>query len=160
SRWQEIETLFREALERPVAARASYLRAACSTEPGLYEAVASLIVHDADESDQERWAAAAAARLIAGPPALDPGDELGPYRITSFIAAGGMGAVYRASDPRMGRDVAIKVCFRAFTDRLAQEVHAAAALNHPNVCHVYDVGSNYLVMEFVDGVTLEERLKS
>jgi len=160
SRWQEIETLFQEALELPIAERESYLRTACAGDPSLYDAVASLMAHDSAETEQDHWAAAAAAHLVAGPPALDPGDELGPYRIKSFVAAGGMGAVYRATDPRMGRDVAIKVCFKAFTDRLAQEVRAVAALNHPNVCQVYDVGSNYLVMEFIDGPTLDERLKS
>src|SRR5579859_331815 len=82
---------------------------------------------------------------------LTPGQSLGPYQILSFIAAGGMGKVYRARDPRMGRDVAIKVAAEQFSERFSREVHAVAALNHPNICHLYDVGPNYLVMELVEG---------
>src|SRR5271165_6876399 len=70
-----------------------------------------------------------------------------------------MGEVYRAHDPRMGRDVAIKISSERFSDRFSREVHAVAALNHPNICHLYDVGPNYLVMELVEGPTLAERIK-
>jgi serine/threonine protein kinase len=71
-------------------------------------------------------------------------DRFGPYRILGLIGEGGMGQVYRAHDPRMGRDVAIKVSAVRFTDRFEREVHAAAALSHPNICQVYDVGPSYL----------------
>jgi hypothetical protein len=71
-----------------------------------------------------------------------------------------MGEVYRARDPRMGREVAIKVSAARFNDRFEREVHAVAALNHPNICHLYDVGPNYLVMELVEGPTLAERIAS
>ena len=64
--------------------------------------------------------------------------------------------MYRARDPRMGREVAIKVSSERFSDRFECEVHAVAALNHPNICHVYDVGPDYLVMELVEGPTLAE----
>jgi eukaryotic-like serine/threonine-protein kinase len=87
------------------------------------------------------------------------GTRLGPYEILAPIGAGGMGEVYRAHDPRMGRDVAIKISAERFSDRLSREVHAVAALNHPNICHVYDVGSDYFVMELVEGPTLAERIK-
>src|SRR5262249_43378931 len=70
-----------------------------------------------------------------------------------------MGEVYRARDPRMGRDVAIKVSAERFSDRLEREVHAVAALNHPNICQIYDVGPNYLVMELIEGPTLAERIQ-
>src|SRR5215813_5603877 len=83
--------------------------------------------------------------------ALSTGQQLGPYQISSFIAAGGMGSVYRAQDPRTGRDVAIKVAGQRFTERFSREVRAVAALNHPNICTLYDVGPNYLVMELVEG---------
>jgi serine/threonine-protein kinase len=86
-------------------------------------------------------------------------DRFGPYRILGLIGEGGMGEVYRAHDPRMGRDVAIKVSAVRFTGRFEREVHAAAALSHPNVCHVYDVGPNYLVMELVEGPTLADRIQ-
>jgi eukaryotic-like serine/threonine-protein kinase len=82
---------------------------------------------------------------------LSAGDRLGPYEILSSIGAGGMGEVYRARDPRVGRDVAIKVSKEQFSDRFEREARAVAALNHPNVCHLYDVGPDYLVMEYVEG---------
>jgi eukaryotic-like serine/threonine-protein kinase len=90
---------------------------------------------------------------------LASGTKLGPYEILSPIGAGGMGEVYRARDPRVGRDVAIKVSSEQFTDRFTREVHAVAALNHSNVCTLFDVGPNYLVMELVEGPTLADRIK-
>jgi Tol biopolymer transport system component len=90
---------------------------------------------------------------------LTPGTRLGPYDILGPLGAGGMGEVYRARDPRMGREVAIKVSAERFSDRFGREVHAVAALNHLNICHIYDVGPNYLVMELVEGPTLAERIK-
>ncbi len=90
---------------------------------------------------------------------LSPGTKLGPYEIVTSIGAGGMGEVYRAHDPRMGRDVAIKLNSESFSDRFSREVHAVAALNHSNICHLYDVGPDYLVMELCDGETLAARLK-
>ncbi|MGA2879061.1 MAG: protein kinase [Bryobacteraceae bacterium] len=86
---------------------------------------------------------------------LVPGDRLGPYRLVASIGKGGMGEVYRATDTRMGRDVAIKVVAEQFIERFDREVRAIAALNHPNICTIYDVGPNYLVMEYVDGVPLK-----
>src|ERR1700693_2404868 len=82
---------------------------------------------------------------------LQPGAKLGPYEILARIGAGGMGEVYRARDPRLGRDVAIKVSAEQFNERFEREARAVAALNHPNICHLYDVGPNYLVMELVEG---------
>ena len=90
---------------------------------------------------------------------LTPGTKLGPYEILASIGAGGMGEVYRARDPRVGRDVAIKVSSEKFTDRFTREVHVVASLNHSNICTLYDVGSNYLVMELVEGPTLADRIK-
>src|SRR5579863_3316594 len=89
---------------------------------------------------------------------LAAGTRLGPYEILAPIGAGGMGEVYRARDPRMGRDVAIKVSAERFSERFSREAHAIAALNHPNICQLYDVGPNYLVMELVEGITLAERI--
>src|SRR5215469_787561 len=83
--------------------------------------------------------------------ALAVGDKLGPYEILAPIGAGGMGQVYRARDPRLGRDVAIKVSTSQFSERFDREARAVAALNHPNICHLYDVGPNYLVMEYIEG---------
>jgi serine/threonine protein kinase len=90
---------------------------------------------------------------------LASGAHLGPYEVLALIGAGGMGEVYRARDPRMGRDVAIKVSAERFSDRFEREVHAVAALNHPSICQIHDVGPNYLVMELVEGPTLADRIK-
>src|ERR1700738_3335789 len=90
--------------------------------------------------------------------ALTPGERLGPYEILAPIGKGGMGEVYRARDTRLNREVAVKVSAEKFTERFEREAHAIAALNHPNICHLYDVGPNYLVMELVEGPTLAERI--
>jgi Tol biopolymer transport system component len=82
---------------------------------------------------------------------LSAGDKLGPYEIIAPIGAGGMGEVYRARDPRLNRDVAIKVSAAQFSERFEREAKAIAALNHPNICQIYDVGPNYLVMEYIEG---------
>ncbi|HUI78958.1 MAG TPA: protein kinase [Bryobacteraceae bacterium] len=79
------------------------------------------------------------------------GERLGPYEIHSPLGAGGMGTVYRARDTRLGRDVAIKVSEERFSERFEREARAIASLNHPNICHLYDVGPNYLVMELIEG---------
>ncbi len=86
---------------------------------------------------------------------LSVGDKLGPYEILSPIGAGGMGEVYRARDPRLNRDVAIKVSAAQFSERFEREAQAIAALNHAHICQVYDVGPNYLVMEFIEGTPLD-----
>src|ERR1700724_2080551 len=83
---------------------------------------------------------------------LSIGDKLGPYEILAPIGKGGMGEVYRARDTRLNRDVALKVSTERFSERFEREARAIAALNHPNICHLYDVGPNYLVMELVEGV--------
>src|SRR6266446_3693342 len=86
---------------------------------------------------------------------LSAGEHLGPYEILSPIGAGGMGEVYRARDPRLNRDVAIKVSAAQFSERFEREAKAIAALNHPNICQIYDVGPNYLVMEYLKGAPLK-----
>ena len=86
---------------------------------------------------------------------LSKGDRLGPYEILALVGQGGMGEVYRAHDDRLRRDVAIKVSSSQFTERFAIEARSIAALNHSNICHLYDVGPNYLVMEYVEGEDLK-----
>src|SRR5271167_3324036 len=93
--------------------------------------------------------------------ALTAGTRLGPYEILAPIGAGGMGEVYRAKDTKLDREVAIKVLPAALAqdpERLARferEARTIAALNHPNICQLYDVGPNYLVMEYVEGTPLK-----
>jgi Tol biopolymer transport system component len=90
---------------------------------------------------------------------LTPGDKLGPYEILAPIGKGGMGEVYKARDTRLGREVAIKISAEQFTERFSREARSIAALNHTNICHLYDVGPNYLVMEYVEGETFKSPLK-
>jgi serine/threonine protein kinase len=101
--------------------------------------------------------------------AIQPGQRLGPYEILSAIGAGGMGEVYRARDTRLDRAVAIKVLPTHLADRpdlrerFEREAKTIASLNHPHICTLYDVGhqngTDYLVMEYLEGETLAERLK-
>ena len=82
---------------------------------------------------------------------LSVGDKLGPYEILTRLGAGGMGEVWKARDTRLDRIVAVKISQGNFDERFEREARAIAALNHPNICQLYDVGPNYLVMEFVEG---------
>src|SRR3984957_10036078 len=82
---------------------------------------------------------------------LSVGDKLGPYEILTRLGAGGMGEVWKARDTRVDRIVAVKISQSIFDKRFEQEARAIAAVNHPNICQLYDVGPNYLVMEFVEG---------
>ncbi len=86
---------------------------------------------------------------------LTPGTTLGPYRIDSAIGAGGMGAVYKATDTRLDRTVAIKTIQGRFSERFEREAKTIASLNHPNICTLHDVGPDYLVMEYIEGRPLE-----
>ncbi len=83
-----------------------------------------------------------------------PGARLGPYEIVSPVGAGGMGEVYKARDTRLERTVAVKVAKEQFEERFRNEALAIAALNHPHICSLFDVGSDYLVMEYVEGAAL------
>ncbi len=82
---------------------------------------------------------------------LAVGDKLGPYEILAPIGMGGMGAVFRARDTRLDRDVAIKVSTQQFSARFEKEARAIAALNHPHICQIYDVGPDFLVLEYIEG---------
>ena len=86
---------------------------------------------------------------------LPPGTRLGPYEITASLGVGGMGEVYKARDTRLNRIVAVKVSNEQFSERFEGEAHAVAALNHANICTLHDVGPNYLVMEYIDGMPLK-----
>src|SRR6202051_2740577 len=100
---------------------------------------------------------------------LTSGTRLGPYEVESPLGAGGMGEVYRATDTRLDRTVAIKVLASHLSSspelkqRMEREAPAISSLNHPNICHLYDIGSqdgtDYLVMEFLEGEPLAERLR-
>ena len=86
---------------------------------------------------------------------LTPGTQLGPYELIAQIGEGGMGQVWKGRDTRLNRIVAVKVAKAEFSDRFEREARAVASVNHPHICQLYDVGPNYLVMEFVEGAPLE-----
>ena len=93
---------------------------------------------------------------------LAPGSRLGPYEILAAIGAGGMGEVYKARDSRLGRNVAVKTALGGFGERFEHEARTIAALNHPNICTIHDVGEQdgirYIAMELLEGRTLQERI--
>src|SRR5512144_453281 len=90
--------------------------------------------------------------------ALTPGTKLGPYEILARIGAGGMGEVWKARDTRLGRIVAIKKVKEQHSDRFKQEARSIAALNHPNICQIHDIGPDYIVLEYVEGKPLSSPL--
>jgi serine/threonine protein kinase/Tol biopolymer transport system component len=160
-RWQQIEEIFHEALLRKPEDRDAYLREVCHEDAGLLSEVSSLLAShlNGSEDDFRPWAASAAAHLAMERISIEPGKCLGPYRIDSFLAAGGMGEVYRATDTRLNREVAIKISAVPFSEAFEMEAKIIASLNHPNICRLYDVGPNYLVMELVEGATLADLLR-
>jgi predicted Ser/Thr protein kinase len=143
-RWRFLEELYRAAVERPADQRAAFLQESCPDED-LRKEVESLLRFEVKGDtfmQQSPW---------TQPPGLSPGMRLGPYEVESRLGAGGMGEVWKARDARLGRSVAVKTSKMGFGKRFEREARAIAALNHPNIAHIYDVGENYLVMEFVDG---------
>src|SRR5580704_112164 len=96
-----------------------------------------------------------ASRYNAVSMPLTPGTRLGPYEILAPICAGGMGEVYKATDTRLDRIVAIKVSSVRFSERFEREARAVASLNQANICTLYDVGPDYLVMEYIEGTPLK-----
>jgi serine/threonine protein kinase len=83
------------------------------------------------------------------------GHTVGPYELVARIGAGGMGEVWKAHDARLNRSVAIKRLTAEHARRFAQEARAIAALNHPNICQIHDVGPDYLVLEYIEGSPLQ-----
>src|SRR5712691_7648186 len=149
-RWRQIEELYHAAREdRAVLDQA---------DPELRGKVEALLAQDAlgdKVLDRPAWEAAPSLLAQPGNARLTPGAQIGPYKIEAPLGAGGMGEVYRAVDTRLKRTVAIKVAKEAFGERFEREAHAIAALNHPHICTLHDVGPNYLVMELVDGKPLK-----
>jgi serine/threonine protein kinase len=169
-RWRRVEHLYHAARERPPEERDRFLEGACADDQ-LRAEVESLLQKDSEaDAFLEAPALEVTARALAEGRTRSMQDRtLGHYEISGFIGAGGMGEVYRARDPRIGRDVAIKVLppgLAAQPDRLGrfeQEARSAGALNHPNIVTVYDVGiedgAPYVVYELLEGETLCARLR-
>jgi eukaryotic-like serine/threonine-protein kinase len=156
-RWEQVEQLYHAARARTGGERSAFLDAACAGDAALRREVESLLAQQTTAADglldRPAWASLLDEPSVA---LLALGSQLGPYQILSLLGTGGMGQVYKAFDARLRREVAIKVAGERFSERFDREVRAIAALNHPNICTVHDVGPNYLVMELVDGETLRE----
>jgi serine/threonine protein kinase len=149
-RWRQIEDLYNLA-----SARGSEVLA--NADPDIRREVEALLAQDPGENMFDRPTFDLLNNASQTP--VTAGSQWGPYRIEALLGQGGMGRVYRATDTRLAREVAIKLSEERFTNRFEREARAIAALNHPNICTLYDVGPNYLVMELVAGETLAARLK-
>jgi serine/threonine protein kinase len=162
-RWQQIRAVLEEALELAPGERSVYLNQACSPDPSLRQEVETLLA-SSDDVRSSFLQSSSMPRVT-----LTPGTKVGEYEVKSLVGSGGMGEVYRAHDSRLGRDVAIKVLpslLSADSGRLRrfeQEARAAAALNHPNILAVHQMGTYegapYLVSELLEGGTLREQIQ-
>ncbi len=150
-RWGRIEEIFHLAVDLAPGDRAVFLSRVCSDDSELRRQVESLLANDKSKDD---LLGAAVAKAVDQLPTLSPGSRLGPYEIVAPIGAGGMGEVWKARDTRLNRTVAIKVSPGNFSQRFEREAHAIAALNHPHICQIHDVGPDYLVLEYIDGKPL------
>lgn len=150
--WARIEDLFQAALALPKQERAAYLLAKCPDNEELRSEVQQLL--DSDDSQAGFLEGSPLAGLTSSqvkPGALVGG---GRFEVIDLVGSGGMGDVFKARDTRLNRTVALKVCRNNFTERFEREARAVAALTHPNICTLYDVGPNFLVLEFIDGQPL------
>ena len=165
-----IEQLYRAALELAPPQRAAFLTEACGRDETLRREVESLLGYEGDTTD---FTEAPAPEMVAMGSAADPGmpfvgQHIAHYRILNKIGAGGMGEVYRARDPKLNRDVAIKILPEGLAmdpvalARFEREAQAVAALSHPNILAIHDFGveggTRYAVMELLEGETLRARL--
>jgi serine/threonine protein kinase len=165
-RWEQLVHLYSAALEQEESRRAAFLQEACAGDEDLRRELESLLAYEKKgEGFMETPALEAAAMELAGENIpLSPGTHLGPYEILAPIDAGGMGEVYRAHDPCLKRDIAIKVLPTGLSrdperiTRFEREARAASALNHPNIVSVYDIGRAHdtwwIATELVVGETL------
>jgi Tol biopolymer transport system component len=171
-RWQRLDRIFVDALQRPPEARATFVREACGDDAALNQEVQSLLT--AADASADFMAVPALERLaqVVGRHglALTPGERVGAYTVLNLLGAGSSGEVWQARDTRLERDVAIKVLLPHLASdtsrvrRFADEARMVGALNHPNIVAVYDVGDHdgtpFLVSEYLDGQTLRARLET
>jgi serine/threonine protein kinase len=166
--------IFDAAITRPEAERERFVALKCVDDQELGAEVRSLLAAHADASGfLSRRAQPTSRPMVEGrapaPPALQTGDRLGAFLIENFVGAGGMGEVYRASDTRLDRHVAIKVLLAdSAADprrraRFVSEARAIARISHPHICALHDMGQHdgidFLVMEYLEGESLSDRLR-
>ena len=153
NRWQQVEDIFHRAVELAPEARSAFLAEVCGADHFLRCEVESLLDHDSEDGD-----------TFAGPVGDEAPQTIAHYRISGKVGEGGMGAVYRAMDTKLGREVAIKVLPASFAEdadrigRFTREAKVLASLNHPNIAQIYGIEERALVMELVPGETLKAPL--
>jgi len=167
-RWRRVADVYDATMEQEPGARAAFLADACADDADLRWEVESLLAQEHTSVVVDQRVDAVAAAVLRGAPRLEPGAELGPYRVEALIGAGGMGEVYLAHDTKLNRGVALKVLPESLTgdtDRLARftrEAHVLASFNHPNIAAIHgfeDRGDVHaLVLELVEGPTLADRI--
>ncbi len=151
---RQVEDLYQTARRRNPDERAALLE---RTDPAIRSRVERMLALDSegpmlDHPAPDRFEPSTENILGAG-------SHLGPYKIEALLGAGGMGVVYRATDTRLGRVVAIKIAAARYSERFQVEARMISTLNHPHICTLYDVGPDYLVMEFIEGSTLAAEIK-
>jgi serine/threonine protein kinase/tetratricopeptide (TPR) repeat protein len=164
-RWEKLQRLYHAARELDAEQQSRFLSEACRSDPEMRQQIDAFLQQDREQSSfLNEPVVDLAARLW---PRLEIGGRFGGYRIDALLGAGGMGVVYRGYDPTLERALAIKVVQRPAQDeqshaRLLEEARSASALNHPNVCAIYEVGEeancSFIAMEYVEGCPLSERL--
>jgi len=170
-RWQQVEALLQEALDRHPLERASFLDHACGADQELkHEAYSLIAAYDEAGAFIEQPAMVQDAHVLLGARSNGNSErEIGPYRIIDRLGAGGMAEVYLAQDTRLNRLVALKLLPAYFASdgarlrRFQSEARAASALNHPSILTIHEVGESdgeyFIATEFIDGQTIRESLR-